>query len=108
MSESNPYPWSEQERKRAQKILENDARTLHAHTPDASDHNHVTPDECRKWRTYVKRPGNRPGEIDSEFAQSTVESHVRGDCSHDPDVVGVEATYNRQVGEWVSNYSANE
>jgi hypothetical protein len=108
MSESDPFAWSEQEKERAREVLENDARTLHAHCEEANDHNHVSPDECREWRRYVKQPGNRPRGIDAEYAQSTVESHVRGDCSHDPDVVGVEATYNRQVGEWVSNYSANE
>ena len=104
MTDSNPFAWSEAEKERAREVLENDARTLHAHSPDASDHNHVSPDDCREWRAYVKQPGNRPRGINSEYAQSTVESHVRGDCSHDPDVVGVRAGYNRSVGEWVSQY----
>lgn len=92
----NNHDWSEEEKRRAQALVDGDARQLNTHHPN---HHSVSPGECAGWRDRVTSEGVVPGEIESGYSRGTVETHVRGDCSHDPVSVGLPAVH--QDSEWV-------
>ena len=103
MSESDPHAWTDEERERARQVLERDARSLNSKTHD-EPRDPVSPGECREWRRKVKQRDVRPSDIETDYVKHTVECHVRGECSHDPDKVGVAARYSTRADQWISDY----
>jgi len=72
---------SEQERERAQAILDGDARALNS--GDETTPTSVTESLCRQWREHVRNDG-RPQSVDAHgFTRSAIRKHISGNCSHD-------------------------
>jgi len=91
--------WSEDEKQRAQLVLEHDARS------GISDDTRAAPTtKCREWRDTLHTE-----DLDSiipiadeepEFSRSTVREHVSGRCSHLTTVVGIAFEYDKSKKTW--------
>lgn len=98
MTEESVFDWSEEERQRAQTVLQSDARALN---DTGRSERIVSPSECREWREEVKAAGGSPVNVDAVYDTSTVETHARGECRHSHAEVGVPVRYDNSRGEWV-------
>lgn len=87
----NVFEWTDEERQRAQAVLENDARTLQNTNPKNQN---VTAGKCRMWRNWVADGKYRPHEIPADRVPSTVESHVKGECNHTLKRTGIPCRFN--------------
>jgi len=92
--------WSQEERERAQALLQNDARSITNTTPEYT----VPGATCLKWRHALREntvESIRPlADASEKFVRSTVRKHISGRCSHHPVEVGPPLEYDRDAGVW--------
>jgi len=86
---TNHVTWSRDERERAQKLVDLDARQLNCGMNPGT--RTVPLDVCAGWRRELQDEDSRPGGIDGHgFADSTIRKHASGLCDHDVGVPALE------------------
>jgi len=100
MTSTNPHNWTDEERERAQAVLNADARAI----TNADRTYTVDPDECSEMRGKLAGPDGpesvRVLEREHQPHRSTIRTHVSGRCHHDPLNVGPAMEYNANFETW--------
>jgi hypothetical protein len=89
--------YTTEEQQRAQALIEGDGRSLN-NTGNPTDTTDVTAERCRIWRNYVAQGKHTPHSMPASRALKTIERHVKGNCQHEVDRVGLPCEYMEQDG----------
>jgi len=91
--------WTQEERERAQAVLQNDARALRNRDSSITERV-VSPETCREWRDTLAGEARNADMVDTDYSPETVAKHASGRCHHDTSDVGVPLERSPEGGRW--------